>query len=655
MQITNQTVNLQDFSNMKPSGKESFKATVKEKLSDSEAILTIKGQDIKVKFNGDMPKDENIQVKVVGMEDDVPVVELVNKENKATQTTEAMLPETYEDVEKWIKSKNIQLSKSDIQALKKYLKSPGMINEKIETIKMLVQKQLPFTETHLKSIDEALHGEPIGDLLKEFVTQLEKNGSGVFQMLKSKIQQAQQFSTLNESTTENMHVDVKQQENKMSMPTDQESVSLSNIQEETRNLKEPTEQEINHKTIAQEESIKKTLIQQENIQDETSPNTQTDSIKDMIEQIMPLINEAAAYISPDTKPIVVTKVTEKMAQAANEFRLAKREMSLKLSNVETMLEKPQMIKPALEVVESVINRLDRALTSGDFLLFADMKTEKKMLDASTKLAEAKQLLQEGKKSEATAIVQEVKKTVDSLNFQPADVKVKHFVSQLAMDDTVENFIPKLAETYQFATQEGNSVRHTAEYFKQLGLHHERDVQQAMFKREIPIQNMKSLLISLANEGEGLSKQATQLVANITGHQLLNKSESNTPAQASQIQLPLFYEQQIQTVNVYLNGRDEGGSLDWQNCTMYFLLNSEKYGEIGISLQTSNRQLSLTLKNNNADFQEKMSDLTDNAKETFEDLGYNVRKVQVTSFQQEEAKQSEKVIETKSGEGYDIVI
>lgn len=41
---------------------ETFFATIKEKLSNDEAIVTVKGQDVLVRFQGEIPKEDKIVV-----------------------------------------------------------------------------------------------------------------------------------------------------------------------------------------------------------------------------------------------------------------------------------------------------------------------------------------------------------------------------------------------------------------------------------------------------------------------------------------------------------------------------------------------------------------------------------------------------------------
>ncbi len=57
-----------------------------------------------------------------------------------------------------------------------------------------------------------------------------------------------------------------------------------------------------------------------------------------------------------------------------------------------------------------------------------MSTEKKLLSASSQLAEAKKLLAKGEIVEANKLVKEVKMNIENIIFKPSDVKVKHFVS-----------------------------------------------------------------------------------------------------------------------------------------------------------------------------------------------------------------------------------
>ncbi len=60
-------------------------------------------------------------------------------------------------------------------------------------------------------------------------------------------------------------------------------------------------------------------------------------------------------------------------------------------------------------------------------------------------------------------------------------------------------------------------------------------------------------------------------------------------------LPLLPDKRVENLQLFIKSRKEGQKLDWENCSLYFLLETPKMGEIGISLTANERNLSVVLK------------------------------------------------------------
>lgn len=287
-----------------------------------------------------------------------------------------------------------------------------------------------------------------------------------------------------------------------------------------------------------------------------------------------------------------------------------------------------------------------------------------MLQASAKLAEAKQLLTEGKQSDALKVVNEVKNLLGGLRFQPADVKVKHFVSAFHLNEdepeaVPQQLLPQLARTLKFPLGEEISARNTFEQFRQLGFYHEKDVFHALLSKQ-PVSeplNIKALLLKLSKgEPSMIVQQAEHALANMTGQQLLSKFDASNHMQTMFYQVPVLLHDQIETVHIYLNSRNDGGKLDWQNCSLYFLLDTEKYGKIGILLQALERDLTVTIKTDSAKLTEALKALTETTKENLEEIGYNVKGITFAKMNNKEEQktvaETMKTNERNSGKGYD---
>jgi hypothetical protein len=282
------------------------------------------------------------------------------------------------------------------------------------------------------------------------------------------------------------------------------------------------------------------------------------------------------------------------------------------------------------------------------------------------LAEAKQLLTEGKQSDALKIVNEVKNLLRGLRFQPADVKMKHFVSAFHFNEQEvmpkQQLLSQLAKTLKLPIGEEVSARSMFEQFRQLGFQHEEDVSRAFLLKQPAMepQNIKAVLMKLSQGELGMiAKQAEHALMNMTGQQLLSKFDGNNHMQTMFYQLPVLLHDQIETVHIYLNSRNDGGKLDWQNCSLYFLLDTEKYGKIGILLQALERNLTITIKTDNAQLAEALKSLTEMAKENLEAIGYNVKGIAFAKMnEQEEPKtvaETTQEKETNREKGYDWTV
>ncbi|WML46897.1 hypothetical protein RCG23_14790 [Neobacillus sp. PS3-34] len=98
-----------------------------------------------------------------------------------------------------------------------------------------------------------------------------------------------------------------------------------------------------------------------------------------------------------------------------------------------------------------------------------------------------------------------------------------------------------------------------------------------------------------------------------------------------LQMPLLLDKQAENVKIYVNSQKKGEKIDWENCSLYFVLETKKLGEIGISISAVNRNLSITFKNNRENIKDAVEPLADEAKERLQGIGYNVGAIQFKPF------------------------
>ncbi|MEH6948141.1 hypothetical protein V7068_13935 [Bacillus sp. JJ634] len=388
------------------------------------------------------------------------------------------------------------------------------------------------------------------------------------------------------------------------------------------------------------------------------------------------INEAVQTLKLDSQNIMVTEITKKLSQMAIDFKTLKREITRNLDNISKILKNRNILPQAnvKQILESTIHKLDNAILKGDYLLYTDMSTEKKMLAASSQLAEVKKLLAKDEMSEANKIVKEVKANIENIVFKPSDVKVKHFVSdKLGLENfsSARQMASTVEQAVQPFTNSEPSARQMYDTIRKLGLTHEHDAGFSLVsKNGTPAdpqqtENLKATLMKMVKNEEmkpQLMQQVEQTVNNITGQQLLNKQDSSG-MQNLFFQLPYMMEKQVENIKIYVNSRKDGEKVDWENCSIYFVLETKRLGDIGVLLSSSEKNVSLTFRSNKEQLSEKLEGFTEVTQERFCEIGYQLQTMNVKPLNEPQASASTeehvtekaKLAPTFTEKGYDFSI
>ncbi|OXT16870.1 hypothetical protein B9K06_12840 [Bacillus sp. OG2] len=386
-------------------------------------------------------------------------------------------------------------------------------------------------------------------------------------------------------------------------------------------------------------------------------------------EVYELSDDFISSLPAHSKDFIVTEITKKMSQLSIDFKQIKRDIGKNLQTVEKLIDQFQnrAIPQAKPLLENTIKQLDNAILKSDVMLYTDMSTEKKLLKASTQLAEAKRMLEKGEVSNASRVVSEVRNMVDKLIFKPSDVRVQHFVSKQLLQ-LEQPGLQQLAASYEnslHAAKEMPSGRQILEHMRNLGLTYESDQAQALVqkgKADADSTLKGAMLKLMQNEGDHqLVQKADQLTANLTGQQLLSKSDPSG-LQTMMLTIPYLLQDKAEDVKVFIQSKNNEQQIDWENCSLYFLLETKKLGDVGILLSAVDRTLSLTIKNDSPKFKEKIEPLAVMAQDKLKEIGYNVGKIQFTPFTAADSAMGEKEAapaKTKtpgfSERGYDFTI
>jgi hypothetical protein len=405
------------------------------------------------------------------------------------------------------------------------------------------------------------------------------------------------------------------------------------------------------KELAARKEIHETLQQiKPNLPSEAKENHEVQSINEEMKSYI----ENSPLLASAAKDIVVTKVTEKLAKATVDFKEVQKEIVRNLNNVDNMLRTQHTQPQARQLLESAIAKLDNSILKSEMMILSDMGTEKKLMQASSQLAEAKKMLSSGNSHEAQKIVQNVSKLLEKINWKPSEVKVMHYTNGLSDEQSVPHYEKQLTKTISnianYSDMEYGSPREMYEKIRSIGLNYERDIGNYFASnkpehqlKDLESNNLKYLLQKISSEdGTGkFAQQIEQTLSNITGQQLLSKSDHQANQQSMMFSLPVQLEQQMKNIKVFVNSKKDGQKVDWENCSLYFLIETPKLGEVGILVSSADRKLSLTLKNNSYDFEQVAKPIGEKAIQKIEEIGYQVNGMKFTNLRKESAQQQDR--------------
>ena len=695
MQINNQAVSSQVNTHEKPlelKKGEIYSATIKERTSRDEAMLQIRGREVQVKFDAKAPTQDRITVQVAGESEgkiqvrtiaEAPRYTSASPQTERTNTDQTLRSlgvsnpsQQLRQAAQMVLDKGVPLTRDSVQDLRAFVeKEKGTVQQRLNTVQAVANKRLDVTTNHLRSVHEALHGRPLNEVLTNIAKDLDPNfkitreQSEVVNNPRGEREVARQVErtlTQTQPLVQNSQAPLQnQQEQQGVKPTEALKQMKSTVQKEgdfqkaTSELRNQIEQAPFERPT--KELITKSLEEANRLQDQGRELAARQQLMQSFIAVEPQvarldhqaiqpemqqysINEAFQTQQLTSKDLIVQTITEKLAKAQADFKSLQREITRNLDNIQHLTEAfksqaPKQVKPLLE---TTIKRLDNAILKSEMMLLTDMKTEKKLMQASSRLAEAKKLLNRGNYQEANRIVQEIKTMIEKLEFKPSDTKVKHFITKeeqnLQSRAPSQQLLQQYDDLSRRPTTQDFSARQAFELVRGLGLNRDSEVAQMLATGRQgdgePNQNMKNALMQLMKmeEEQGrVSQQTNQALANITGQQLLSKSDTNSNLQSMFFNLPFLLEDEVRDLQVFVNSRNEGEKVDWENCNLYFLIETKKLGEVGILVTVTDGSLSLTIKNDQPHFKERIEPLAELCRENLKEVGYNISSLNFTKL------------------------
>lgn len=616
---------------------EVIQAVIKEKYGHNQATVMMKGQEYPATFEGDIPSKGNITVEVVRVDENgqailKPLTEKATPPSNQNKLINDLMmkmgldPNTHPELREALRhlsEKGYRLNEDHVSKVNQFInKEQGSYDEKFSTIQALALRRLEITALHLSAIHSAL---------------LENSGIGVLlEYLEESRSSLEKDAAQREAVPKNNEHTNKQLDKMNGSPTPSPDVQIDEGTSNGTSMSNPNTD--NHKGLQQELATENIDISEEN------PKSQnTDSQPVLTQREQAIINDATNMLNLDSKNILVTEITKKLSQLTIDFKKMKNDAVKYLEHINRAIEgnKPINTAQVKQQIESTINKLDNAILKGNYMLYTDMSTEKKLLSASSQLAKAKELMTKGSYSEANQIVKEVKTLLNNITFEPKVTKVMHFVSEQSLlkneAQPPKPLLAELQQTIKPIIEQEPSARGVFETVKRMGLIHENQTAHALMgtSKSENEPNLKTTLMRMIQLEDGHPRNVQALeqsLTNLTGQQLLNKPNSSG-MQNIFMQLPVMLDKEIENVKVYVNSQKKGKGVDWENCNLYFVLGTKHLGDIGVVVNAKNRNLSITLKNNHERFAEKATHFTEDSLQRLKEIGYNVGAINFKTFEE----------------------
>ncbi len=502
----------------------------------------------------------------------------------------------------------IEVDASTMKDIKAFIeKIPGDIKSKLETIRILASKGSKITLKGLTAAYSALNGIDLGKLLNKIISEI---GNLTLDGRLTKILELTDIKPKAEISDDNHSSNLK---NEMYVKEYLKEVidEVFDIYEGKELNNEP---DLESDKISIEDKITNEIVHESNVIDNFDayqlPSLMTTEI--------------------NSKNMLVIEVTEKLVKMKAYFKETKREL---LNSIDKAITEPINRKQNLE---KAIDLLDRAILKSDITLYTDMKLEKQLIQSSSELEIARQYVIGGNMDKAMEIVKNVKALLDNIDWKPSKSKVFNIMSQMPIGDQMD-LTQKLAKSIsQLVTGKSNqpSAKSVFENLRTQGLNHESEVVQMLesnsreYDNETIQDNIKSIISKLiegksSSESQNFITALEQVASNILGQQHLNKNNSSQNLQTLFLNVPLTIAGEVENVKIYINAKKDREKVDWQNCNLYFHFETRKLGETGVLVSAVNRNLTLTVKNNNSSVERKFSEFTGVLKEDLQQIGYNV--------------------------------
>jgi hypothetical protein len=733
MEITNQVPannkSVQDNKTELRSG-QVVSATVKERISDKEAILSIRGQEVRATFEGKIPEGERLLVEVKNTDNQGITVKAV--EDSAGRAAQTGRNTTDNDIKqiaqnfgekltaelrqalRMIIDAGIPMSKEVIQETKAFLNQKwdssysssqieqlNSIDNKLATLQMAITKNIGLSNIHLQAVHEVLNGSSIVDSLK--------NLQNEFSSMQNELSQASRESYLNNELLQTLG-NLKTKDFLVSVVTKK----LAEIGNEFKDFRK---------------ELNKNLDNLVRLVGSGARNSSQLALR-MIEPTMKLLDKVLLksdiLLFTDMKTEkTLMKASADMATARNLLENGNRNEALQIIRqvqntignlkwqpsadrvqrfaVESQHRMEFLRQPTEQQLSQAANQyslpIDKGLSGRDVFAFMrslGMNHESEAAQRLVSILNSNEVLSAGQQLSNNQV------STQQAGHQAADSSKQQFIlsnvlaqltpqQRTAFEALVLKLTNELQENTQQshiqqgikqATQQAPQQNATNQLLKQLvmAVRNNQDVQPLVRQLQMYItnadqqiaqpksnvspeqlqkfeqlfklfdrstwnqfesfnrqqeqnfnnqnHNLKSTLMELLQQSQ-LSKgakQAEQALSQLTGQQLLSKFDNQSNLQSILFSLPVIFKEQVENLKVFVNGQSKADAIDWENCSIYFLLDTKRIGTTGIQITAANRNISVTVKNDRQGLKKIFDPFIDRFIEKLDEIGYKTNGV-----------------------------
>lgn len=319
-----------------------------------------------------------------------------------------------------------------------------------------------------------------------------------------------------------------------------------------------------------------------------------------------------------------------------------------------LLDVSQPLDPASKVaaLSKIIDQMDNMIMKSEVGLYVSMKNERNLLRQSSTLEEARQLLIKGDTDQALAKVQEVKTNIDQMTFKPTLKRVVGFMSESQNFSLKEVTYERVQSFFEDQvgdfSKEDKSVAGLVHYLRRLGVNHETEVFQETYRPRdsesdkwvrSPL-NLKSLLLKLSEGGkeDTQGERISKALSHINGQQMNLKLLDKQQQQPLMLNIPMSMNGMIKDVKVFIKSQQDQMKVDWKNFSMFFVLKTEQFGEVGIKTSAVDKKMRIDIYNDHPKIENKAKPLAEVLEKYVEEVGFVVTHVRFTAWGKEHPNQ-----------------